>query len=135
MTTRYRCPISTCRWFHDAVAAPPPAYCPPDLLSWSGPTWASMSERIDGGLAAAHVIDAHLVTHSPVEWMTELRLYQARAEAAEDRADRLEVALELTADVTAAVHPVTSMRLPSRAEVEESAAVLAGVTGGGGVDA
>lgn len=131
MTTRYRCPISACAWFHDAVAAPPPAYCPPDLPAWSGPTWASMSERIDGGLAAAHVIDAHLVTHSPVQWMAELRLYQARAEVAESEADRLRIVVEKTAFLADAVDPLTTKQLPFRAEVRAVRELLAGAAGGG----
>lgn len=134
MTTRYRCPISACAWFYDAVATPPPAYCPPDLLAWSGPTWASMSERIDGGLAAAHVIDAHLVTHSPVQWMAELRLYQARAETAESEADRLRIVVEKTAFLADAVDPLTTRRLPSRADVQAARELLAGAVSGGAVD-
>lgn len=130
MTTRYRCPISTCAWSHDYVASGSVPDIPSDLLSWTRANWADMSERINGMLAAAHVIDGHLATHSTVEWMTELRQYQARAEDAEAQLDRLLDALEQTADVTAAVHPVTSMRLPSRAEVEAARELLAGVAGG-----
>lgn len=133
MTTRYRCPISTCAWFHEYVASGSAPDCPSDVLSWTPANWADMSDRVGRVVAVAHVIDAHLSTHLPIEWMTELRRYQARAEDAEGQLDRLLDVLELTADVAAAVHPVTSMRLPSRCEVEASATALAGVVNGGDV--
>lgn len=135
MIVRYLCPHPTCRWFFSHTVTPRTANVPTDILTWTPANWDAMAERTGPGLTAAHIIDGHLVTHSPVEWMTELRRYQARAEAAEDRADRLEDALEQTADVTAGMHPVTSMRLPSRAEVEMSAAALAAAVNGGAANA
>lgn len=125
MTTRYRCPLSTCRWFHDSEMTPPPAYCPPDILAWSGPTWASMSERIDGGLATAHIIDAHLVTHSPFQWMTELRDERQRTESVTAERDRLRIVVEKLAFLTDAVDPLSTRRLSSRAEVEAMRELLA----------
>lgn len=131
MTTQYFCPISSCGWTQTHVATPEAADCPSDLLDWTPVNWASMSDRAGFDLAVGHVIDGHLATHSPVEWMTELRRERARAEDAEAQLDRLLDVLEQTADVAAGMHPVTSMRMPSRTEVEASAAVLAGTVNGG----
>lgn len=131
MTTQYRCPISTCGWTQTRVATTATAECPADLLNWTSANWADASERTSADLAVGHVIVGHLATHSPVQWMTELRRYQARAEDAEAQLDRLLDAMEQTADVAAGAHPVTSMKLPSRAEIEATQELLAGARGGG----
>lgn len=85
-----------------------------------------MSERVNGSLAIAHVIDAHLVTHSPVQWMTELRNEQRRTEAAIAERDRLRIAVEKLAFLANAVDPLATRRLPSQAEVEATRELLAG---------
>lgn len=135
MTTRYRCPISTCRWFFLHVATEPGATPTLNALLLAPRTWPPVTGGPSPTLSVARAVEGHLSTHSPVEWLEELRQYQARAEDAEAQLDRLLDVLEQTADVTAAVHPVTSMRLPSRAEVESARELLAGAVGGGGVDA
>lgn len=98
----HHCPISACRWSHTAVASPAGPEPPTDLVLWTAATWASLSDRPVSGLATAHVVDAHLVTHSPVEWMGEMRRLLGRIESLE----------QLCGELSAAV------RLPSRAEVE-----------------
>lgn len=130
MTTRYRCPISTCAWFHEYVATSPTPACPQDVLFWTAANWADMSERIDGYLAVAHRIDAHLVTHSPVQWMTELRNERRRTEAATAERDQLRIAVEKFSFLADAVDPLTTRRLPSRAEIEAVRELLAGAVGG-----
>lgn len=127
MTVHYRCPISTCPWFTEYVASASAPECPADILSWSPVAWASMSDRAGRPLSVAQVIDAHLSTHSPVEWMTELRRLQARAEAAETELDETLAALTTAKDFADVTDALTSMRMPTRAELEDVKAAFANV--------
>jgi hypothetical protein len=132
MTAQHYCPVLTCRWFHRYVASPFAAEAPADLTRWTVETWAGMSVRPAAGLAAAHVIDAHLVTHSPIEWMAELARRDRRISSLEELVSRLSGAVQNAMSLTEAVHAVTTMRLPSRAEVESIREQLAGLVGTGG---
>lgn len=129
MTRQHHCPVLPCRWFHRTVASPLTPEAPADLTLWTAETWADMSERPAAGLAAAHVIDAHLVTHSPVEWMAEVARRDRRISSLEELVSRLSVAVQNAMSLTEAVHAVTTMRLPSRAEVESIQEQLAGLVG------
>lgn len=132
MTVRYHCPILTCRWFYGALASPSVPETPTDPTLWTAATWANLSVRPASGLAAAHIVDAHLVTHSPVEWMTEMARRDRRIKSAEELISRLSEAVQNAASFTEAVHAVTTMRLPSRAEVESIQEQIAGLVGAGG---
>ena len=79
MTIRYLCPISTCQWFHETVATDSASSYPPDVAHWTLANWADVPQRTGHLLTAVHVIDAHLSTHSPVEWLTDLSLVQYAA--------------------------------------------------------
>lgn len=125
MIVRYPCPHSDCRWLHDHVATPRTANVPTDILTWTPANWADMAERTGPGLTAAHIIDAHLVTHSPVQWMTELRNERQRTESAIAEQDRLRIAVEKLAFLADAVDPLSTRRLPSRGEVEAMRELLA----------
>jgi len=125
MTTHYRCPISTCPWFHEYVASTSAPECPVSILSWSAVAWASMSDRAGRLLSVVQVIDAHLSTHSPVEWMTELRRVQARAEDAETELDQTLAALKTAKSFAGATDALTSMRMPTRVEFEDVKAAFA----------
>lgn len=129
---RYHCPILTCRWFHTALASPTAPETPADPILWTAATWANLSVRPVSGLATAHIVDAHLVTHSPIEWMTEMARLRGRIKSAEELISRLSEAVQNAASVTEAVHAVTTMRLPSRAEIESIQAQIAGLVGTGG---
>jgi len=86
-----------------------------------------MSDRAGRLLSVAQVIDAHLATHSPVEWMTELRRVQARAEDAETELDQTLAALKTAKSFADATDALTSMRMPTRAEFEDVKAAFASV--------
>lgn len=119
MTTRYRCPISNCGWSHNAVVTGPAPDWSTDLLMWTPADWAAAPNWVGRTLATVHVINAHLVTHSPVQWMTEIRRERERAEAAERRLIEAQEALESAAVFTDAAHPIHPTRLPSRAELDK----------------
>lgn len=125
MIVQHHCPVLTCRWSHRTVASPSAPEVPADLTQWTAETWANMSERPAAGLAAAHVVDGHLVTHSPVEWMTELRRRDSRIESLEKLCSQL-----AAATYPAGLDAVTA--IPSRAEVESIREQLAGLVGTGG---
>jgi len=129
MTVRYHCPILKCRWFHDAAASPIRPAALADLALWTAETWADLSDRPVSGLATAHIVDAHLATHSPVEWMGELARRDRRIKSAERLCGELSAAVQNAMSLTEAVHAVTTMRLPSRAEVESIREQLAGLVG------
>lgn len=129
---RYPCPLPTCQWFYRHAATPATADVPTDILSWTPANWASMAERTGPDLAAAHVIDAHLVTHSPVQWMTELGRERRRADDAEAERDRLHGTAAKLAEFTIAVDTVT--RMPTRGEVEATRELLMYAVNGGGND-
>lgn len=125
MTVRYPCPLPPCQWFHDHVVTPLTADVPTDILLWTPLNWADMNERTGPGLTAAQKIDAHLATHSPVQWMAELNRERQLRQAAEAERDR-------------------ALWMPSRAEVEAEATDLwrpavavrmgGGTVNGGGAD-
>lgn len=75
---RYLCPISDCEWHHDE----------PDRPSQPWPWKGSIEDSIFAGLmdraqAVDRTIGDHLATHSVLEWFTEVRKQQVRAERAE----------------------------------------------------
>lgn len=125
MTARYHCPILDCRWFHDAVASRNVPEAPADLTLWTATTWEDMSDRPAAGLATAHVVDGHLVTHSPVEWMTEMRRLLGRIESLQRLCGKLSAGYCMT-DLESVV------AIPSRSEVESVREQLAGLVGMGG---
>jgi len=84
-----------------------------------------MSDRAGRLLSVAQVIDAHLSTHSPIEWMTELRRLQARAESAETELGQILAALKTAESFADATDALSSMRMPTRAEFEDVKAVFA----------
>lgn len=129
--TRYPCPLPDCTWFHSHMATPLTADVPTDLLAWTHLNWADMSERTGPGLAPAHVIIGHLVTHSPLQWMAMVNAERSRADGVTDERDRLQVVVKKAAFLTDAVDPLTTRRLPSRAEVEATRELLAGAMSGG----
>lgn len=131
MTTQYRCPISICNWFHEYVAGASAPECPADILAWSPVAWASMSDRANRLLSVVQVIDAHLSTHSPHEWMTELRRVQARAEDSETELDETLSALKMAKSFADAVDAVQTLRMPTRTEFHNVKAALAGVANWG----
>lgn len=130
VTVRYRCPLSMCTWFHEYVASDSAPECPADVLLWTASIWAFMPDRVGRSLSVIQVIDAHMSTHSPVEWMTELRQLQARAEDAEAERDRLRTTTQRLAEFTIAVDAVTSPRMPTHAEVQATRALLLDAAGG-----
>lgn len=121
---RYPCPLPTCQWVYRHAATPLTANVPTDILTWTPANWADMAERTGPGLAAAHIIDGHLVTHSPVQWMTELRTERQRTEAAIAERDRLRIVVEKLVFLADAVDPLSTRRLPSRGEVEATRELL-----------
>jgi hypothetical protein len=126
---RHHCPIVVCRWFHETVASPTTPDAPADLTLWTATTWANMSDRPATGLATAHVIDGHLVTHSPVEWMTEMRRLHVRIKSLEQLCSKLSTGYCMT-DVESVP------AIPSRAEIDAVESIrtqLAGLVGTGGV--
>jgi hypothetical protein len=129
MTRQHHCPVLPCRWFHRTVASPLTPEAPADLTRWTAETWANMSVRPATGLATAHVVNEHLVTHSPVEWMAEIARRDRRISSLEELCGRLAEAVQNAMSLTEAVHAVTTMRLPSRAEVESIREQLAGLAG------
>lgn len=129
MIVRYCCPISTCSWFTERVASGSASEFEADVLSWSATTWGSVTERINGISTIVQVIDAHLVTHFPVQWMTELRDERRRAESVTTERDRLRIVVEKLSFLADAVDPLATRKLPSRAEVEATRELLASVVG------
>lgn len=95
-----------------------------DVLTWSPATWSIVSERVGSILSVVQVVDAHLSTHSPVEWVMELARERRRADDAEADRDRLLVAAQKLGNFTITVDAITSTRMPSRADVEATRAVL-----------
>lgn len=130
MTVKYPCPLRSCAWFYSHAATPATADVPTDILLWTQLNWADMAERTGPGLTAAQVVDAHLVTHSPVQWMGLACAERDRAESVTAERDRLRIVVEKTAFFTEAVDPLTTRRLPSRAEIEAVQALLADAAGG-----
>lgn len=127
MTVRCHCPIRTCRCFYDVVASPTVPEPPADLTMWTATTWAKLSDRPATGLATAHIIDAHLVTHSPVQWMTEIRRLLGRIESLERLCGKLSTGYCMT-DLESVP------AIPSRAEIDEVESIrtqLAGLVGTG----
>lgn len=131
MIVRYPCPHPTCRWFFNHVVTPRTADVSTDILTWTPANWDAMAERTGPGLAAAHIIDRHLVTHSPVQWMAMVYGERSNTEAVTVERDRLRIAVEKLAFLADAVDPLSTRRLPSRAEVEAMRELLAGVANGG----
>lgn len=125
MIVRYPCPHPTCRWFHDHVATQRTAAVPTDILTWTPANWEAMAECTGPELAAAHIIDGHLVTHSPVQWMTELRDERQRTETVAAERDRLRIVVEKLTFLADAVDPLSTRQLPTRAEVEATRELLA----------
>lgn len=134
MIVRYPCSHPDCRWFHDRVATPRTANVPTDILTWTPANWDAMAERTGPGLAAAHIIDGHLVTHSPVQWMAMVYGERQRTESVMAERDRLRIVVEKLMFLADAVDPLSTQRLPSRAEVEATRELLAGVLNGGAAD-
>lgn len=129
MTVRYHCPITACAWFHDAAVSDFPSDTPADVLQWPATTWSLIADWSGRMLATGQVVNAHLVTHSPVEWMGEMARLQRRIAAAEQLCGELSVAVQNAAFVTAAIDPIATTRMPSRAEVESVREQLAGLVG------
>lgn len=130
MIVRYPCPHPTCRWFFNHTATPRTANVPTDILTWTPANWDAMAERTGPGLTAAHIIDGHLVTHSPVQWMAMVHGEHSRIEAVTAERDRLLVVAEKLAFLADAVDPLSTRRLPSRAEVKAMRELLAGAVAG-----
>lgn len=130
MIVRYPCPHPTCRWFFSHAVTPRTANVPTDILAWTPANWDAMAERTGPGLTAAHIIDGHLVTHSPVQWMAMVYGERSRTEAVTAERDRLRIVAEKLAFLTDAVDPLSTRRLPSRGEVEAMRELLAGAVAG-----
>lgn len=111
------------------------ANVPTNILMWTPANWEDMAERTGPGLAAAHIIDGHLVTHSPVQWMAMVYGERQRTESVIAERDRLRIVTEKLAFLADAMDPLSTRRLPSRAEVEATRELLAGVLNGGAADA
>lgn len=129
MIARYPCPQPDCRWFFSHTVTPRTATVPTNILTWTPANWDAMAERTGPGLTAAHIIDGHLVTHSPVQWMAMVHGERSRTEAVAAERDRLRIVVEKLAFLTDAVDPLSTRRLPSRVEVE-AVRVLLDAAGG-----
>lgn len=106
-------------WFHEYVASASVPDCPADILAWSPVAWAFMSDRAGRLLSVVQIVDAHLATHSPFEWMTELRRLQVRAEDAETELDQALSALKAAKSFADATDALTTLRMPTRVEFED----------------
>lgn len=81
MGTRYRCPVTTCAWFHvDHTYATPPlpgweAYTSRELTA----VVRHLSEHLlpEYHLELSQVLYAHLHTHTPYEWLETLNAARA----------------------------------------------------------
>lgn len=129
---RYPCPQPDCPWFFSRVVTPRTANVPTDILTWTPADWDAMAERTGPGLTAAHIIDGHLVTHSPVQWMAMVYGERSRTEAVTAERDRLRIVVEKLMLLADAVDPLSTRRLPSRGEIEAVRALLDAA--GGDVD-
>lgn len=119
MTARIRCAISTCRWFHNTVATGVVLAAGPNPAYWNAATWAVLDGVEGDGLTVSSRVAAHLATHMSHEWMAEIRREHDRAYAAERLRDMLIGAMRGAAAFTSAMDALTTMRMPSRAEVEQ----------------
>lgn len=135
MIVRYPCPHPDCRWFFNHVATPRTVNVPTDILTWTPANWADMAERTGPGLAAAHIIDGHLVTHSPVQWMAMVYGERRRTETVTAERDRLRIVVEKLTFLADAVDPLSTRQLPSRGDVEATRELLADVVNEGAADA
>jgi hypothetical protein len=73
MIVRIRCTLSTCAWSHATAATDHVLAAGPDPAYWTAETWTVLADKLGLDYSIAQVVDAHLATHVPHEWMTEVR--------------------------------------------------------------
>src|SRR5438270_5925792 len=84
MTVRYCCPVSTCGWHHDEADPELPGPVLPHRIP--GAALALLTKRY---MTVEKIVGAHLECHSRLDFVQEIGLQRARADAAEANCNSL----------------------------------------------